>query len=168
MEKIILNNDRQILSFPDLYEKYAHDIFRYTLSILKDEDNAKDAVQETFVKYLENENSFRRDCSQKTWLLVIARNYCYSRLRRADNANGSINDDDFDVGYENKFDEEISLKEALKFLSPEQNELLFLKEYGGYSYKEIAEITGTTLENVKIKLFRVRQRLRNILKGNLL
>lgn len=168
MKKIILNDNRHILPFPDLYEKYAYDIFRYTLSILKDEDDAKDAVQETFVKYLENENSFRRECSQKTWLLVIARNHCYSKFKRAENSNDSLDDENFDIGYENKFDEEISLKEALKLLSPQQNELLFLKEYGGYSYKEIAEITGSTLENVKIKLFRVRQKLRAILKGNIL
>ena len=45
-------------------------------------------------------------------------------------------------------------------------QLLFLKEYGGYSYKEIAELTEQSVENVKIKLFRARQQLREIIKGD--
>ena len=52
-------------------------------------------------------------------------------------------------------------------LSAEQSELIYLKDYEGYSYKEIAELTGLSFENVKIKLFRARQQLRNYLKGEL-
>ncbi len=165
MEKVILNTKREIIPLPELYEKYSMDIYRYSLSILKDEDDAKDAVQETFVKYVENENSFRGEASQKTWLLVVARNYCFSKLKRAENNNDSIDDDSFDSMYELHLDDRITLQEALKSLTPQQNELLFLKEYGNYSYIEISEITGDTLENVKIKLFRTRQKLRRILEG---
>lgn len=143
------------------------DIYRYALSILKDEDDAKDAVQETFVKYVEYQKTFRADASQKTWLLVVARNYCFSILKKADNNNDSIDDDSFDSMYELQLDDRITLQEALKRLTPQQNELLFLKEYGNYSYLEIAEITGDTLENIKIKLFRTRQKLRKILEGSL-
>ena len=60
----------------------------------------------------------------------------------------------------------ISLKDALIKLPEEYNELIYLREYEGYSYNEIAGITKLSLENVKIKLFRARQELRKILKGN--
>ena len=66
MVKVIQNNKREILSFTDLFEKYSRDVFRYSLSILRDEDEAKDAAQESFARYFENESSFRGDCSQKT------------------------------------------------------------------------------------------------------
>lgn len=167
MEKVILKTKREIIPFPELYEKYSMDIYRYSLSILKNEDDAKDAVQETFVRYVENMKTFRADSSQKTWLLVVARNYCFSKLKKADNNNDSIDDDSFDSMYELQLDDRITLQDALKRLRPEQNELLFLKEYGNYSYTEIAEITGDTLENIKIKLFRTRQKLRRILEGSL-
>ncbi len=49
-------------------------------------------------------------------------------------------------------------------LNSEDNELIYLREYEGYSYKEIAEITEQSLENVKIKIFRTRQKLRKILR----
>ncbi|MFA7421422.1 MAG: RNA polymerase sigma factor [Melioribacteraceae bacterium] len=167
MEKVVLKAKREIIPFPELYEKYSMDIYRYSLSILKDEDDAKDAVQETFFRYVENQKTFRADASQKTWLLVVARNYCFSKLKKADNNNDSIDDDSFDSIYELQLDDRITLQDALKRLRPEQNELLFLKEYGNYSYIEIAEITGDTLENIKIKLFRTRQKLRKILEGSL-
>lgn len=165
MEKVILNTKREIIPFPELYERYSMDIYRYSLSILKDEDDAKDAVQETFVRYVENESSFRGEASQKTWLLVVARNYCYSKLKRAENSNIRIEEDMFEEAYEPAYETGITLQEALVCLSAELNELLFLKEYGGYSYKEMAELTQQSVENIKIKLFRARQQLREILKS---
>ena len=165
MVKVIQNQQMGYISFTDLFRKYSQDLYRYSLSILKDEDDAKDAVQEAFIRYIEKEKSFRGECSQKSWLLIIARNYCYSKLKRADQSNEIINDETFNECYELHIEEEITLNEALKSLSPLQNELLFLKEYGGYSYNEIAEITNLTLENVKTILFRARQKLKKILKG---
>lgn len=166
MERVILIQENKALKFPELYQVYSLDLYRYSLSILKDEDDAKDAVQETFIRYIENKKTFQGNCSQKTWLLVIARNYCFSRLKRADRNNEQIDEDTFDAVYELKIDERITLEDALKKLSAKQNELLFLKEHAGYSYAEIAEITNDTLDNVKIKLFRTRQKLKRILKGS--
>ena len=165
MVKVIQNQQTEYISFTDLFRKYSQDLYRYSLSILKDEDDAKDAVQEAFIRYIEKEKSFRGECSQKSWLLIIARNYCYSKLKRADQSNEIINDETFNECYELHIEEEITLNEALKSLNPLQNEVLFLKEYGGYSYNEIAEITNLTLENVKTILFRARQKLKKILKG---
>jgi len=165
MVKVIQNQQTEYISFTDLFRKYSQDLYRYSLSILKDEDDAKDAVQEAFIRYIENEKSFRGECSQKSWLLIIARNYCYSKLKRADQSNEIINDETFNECYELHIEEEITLNEALESLTPLQNEMLFLKEYGGYSYNEIAEITNLTLDNVKTILFRARQKLKKILKG---
>jgi len=165
MVKFIQNQQTEYISFTDLFRKYSQDLYRYSLSILKDEDDAKDAVQEAFIRYIEKEKSFRGECSQKSWLLIIARNYCYSKLKRADQSNEIINDETFNECYELHIEEEITLNEALKSLNPLQNEVLFLKEYGGYSYNEISEITNLTLENVKTILFRARQKLKKILKG---
>ncbi|MBL1215281.1 MAG: RNA polymerase sigma factor [Ignavibacteriae bacterium] len=159
-----LKNIKEFLPLPELYEKYSIEIFKYSLSILNNEEEAKDAVQEVFVKYANSKSSFRQDCSQKTWLLVITRNYCYNRLQHSSFKNYGIEEVRQNENYEIDYDSNISLKEALKMLTPEQNELIYLKEYEGYSYKEIAELTNQSLENVKIKLFRVRKRLREILK----
>ena len=164
MDIKIQKNTAKELSLPELYERYSADVFKYSFSILKNEEEAKDAVQEVFVKYAESESSFRRDCSQKTWLLVIARNYCYNRVQHSSFRKTDLAEIGENENYEIDYDTNISLKEALKMLTSEQNELIYLKEYEGYSYKEIAELTDQSLENVKVKLFRARKRLRDILK----
>jgi len=164
MSMQILKEKNKILTLSELYEKYSKDIFKYSFSILKDEDNAKDAVQEVFVKYTENESSFKRNCSYKTWLLVLTRNYCYNKIKNKGFSNVSFEDQKLNKTYETEYDTRITIREALMQLNPEDNELIYLREYANYSYKEIAEITEQSLENVKIKIFRVRKKLREILK----
>ncbi len=165
MNKIILQSKKENISLPELYERYCKDIFKYSFSILKCREEAEDAVQEVFVKYAESESSFKGNCSYKTWLLIITRNYCFGRIRNKNFRNEDINDERFDSGIDPDYDSQISLQDALMKLSSEYNELIYLKEYEGFSYKEISEITKLTIENVKIKLFRARQELRKILKG---
>ena len=160
----LLKEKNKILSLSELYEKYSKDIFRYSFSILKNEDDAKDAVQEIFVKYAQNENAFKHNCSYKTWLLILTRNYCYNKIRSKNYNNKSIENHNFNKQYETDYDTNITIKDALQQLKPEHNELIYLLEYEGYSYKEIAELTKQSLENVKIKIFRARQQLRKILK----
>jgi len=166
MNKIILHDKKENISLAELYERYSPDIFKYSFSILKNNEEAKDAVQEVFVRYAKNESSFKQDCSYKTWLLIIARNYCFNRIKNKNFRNEEIEDDVFIESYSPDYDMQISLKDALMKLPEEYNELIYLKEYEGFSYKEIAEITNLSLENVKIKLFRARQELRKILKGD--
>lgn len=159
-----LKPTKEKISLPELYERYSKDIFKYSFSILKGEDDAKDAVQEVFVKYVENESSFKGDCSYKTWLLVLTRNYCYNKIKSKGFNNTSLETQTFNKAYETDYDTDISIREALMKLETEDNELIFLREYEGYSYKEIAEITEQSLGNVKIKIFRARKKLREILK----
>ncbi|MFA8344068.1 MAG: RNA polymerase sigma factor [Rhodothermaceae bacterium] len=150
------NTDRKI---SELYVKYQNDIFYYSLGLMKNEDDAKDVVQEVFLRCNKNLGSFRGDCTEKTWLMVIARNYCYKLLKAKKLLTDPL--DDFkDEKIEINIDEKLTLDEALNSLSKENFEILYLKEYAGYSYKEIAEIMDISLSNVKIKLFRIRQQLR--------
>ncbi len=167
MNKIILQNKRENISLPELYGRYSGDIFRYSLSILKNKEEAEDAVQEVFVKYAETESTFKGDCSYKTWLLVIARNYCFNRIKSKGHKNSRMDDAVFEEGVNPNYDTLISLRDAMLALPVDYSELIYLKEYEGFSYKEIAEITKLSPENVKIKLFRARQELRRILKGDL-
>ncbi len=159
MEKEVVNN-----SFEELYKEFSDDILRYAYSILKNYEEAKDIVQEVFIRHYEKEESFKGQCSFKTWLFVIARNLCYSRLRSKDFHNESIERNIIKRNYADTFDINISIQNALKKVSKESSELLYLKEYEGYSYAEISEITNLTVENIAVKLFRVKKQLRKYLK----
>lgn len=147
----------------ELFSSYSDDILNYSMSLLKDSDDAKDAVQEVFIRFINSQSSFRGDCSYKTWLLVITRNYCYKKLNGKANQPVPI-DENFLHTYEPKLEDKITLNDALKKLNSEEFELVYLREYACHSYQEIAEILGITVDNVKVKLFRVREQLRKYLK----
>jgi RNA polymerase sigma-70 factor, ECF subfamily len=150
-------------SAKELFQTYSGDVFNYSLSILKDYDDAKDAVQEVFIRFIKSEETFRGECSYKTWLLTITRNYCYRKSEGKSNQLQKI-DGALPNAYEMNIDSSISLNDALAELSKDEYEIFYLREYAGYSYLEIAEILKISVDNVKVKLYRVRQRLRKYLK----
>jgi RNA polymerase sigma-70 factor (ECF subfamily) len=147
----------------ELFEQYSNDILHYSMSLLKDSDDAKDAVQDVFVRFINSQNTFKGNCSYKTWLLIITRNYCFKILNGKANRPISIDDNLLET-YDPNLDETITLDDAIKKLSREEYELIYLREYACHSYAEMAEILGITVDNVKVKLFRVREQLRKYLK----
>ena len=147
----------------ELYNLYSKDILHYSMSLLKNYDDAQDALQEVFIRYIDSRNSFRGDCSHKTYLLVITRNYCYKKMS-GKSRNGVPIDNELAARSESSLDEKITLNEAIKKLSKEEFELIYLREYACHSYQEISEILDISIDNVKVRLFRVRDKLRKYLK----
>ena len=147
-----------------MYEEYSEDIFRYSYSILKKYEEARDIVQEVFLHHIENEKSFKGECSYKTWLFIITRNLCYSRLRSKSFNNDNIENHIVKKNYIETYDINISIRDALMKISNENSELLYLKEYEGYSYLEISQITNLSVENIAVKLYRTKKLLRKYLK----
>ena len=66
----------------ELVTKYENTLFRTALAILGDVQEAEDAVQETFLRYLEKRPEFRDGEHEKAWLLKVAANRCASVTRR--------------------------------------------------------------------------------------
>jgi RNA polymerase sigma-70 factor (ECF subfamily) len=146
----------------DTYKEYSADIFRYAFSLLKNKADAEDVMHDVFLKYIDSINSFNNECSVKTWLLVLTRNKCFNILAQK-KVRPSADAFQMETEYRLDCEDKISLEEALLKMPAEDNELLYLKEYAGFSYAEISELTGLTLSNVKIKLFRARTLLRKLL-----
>ena len=167
MNLYILKEKQENITLEELYKKFSSDIFKYSFSILKDYEEAKDTVQEVFMKYAESETIYKKNCSPKTWLLIITRNYCFNKLKNKNFNLLKIEDQILSDYTTPNYDEKISIEHAIKKLPSEYSELIFLRDFEGYSYKEIAEIAEISLENVKIKLFRARQQLRKFLRNEI-
>lgn len=65
----------------ELYDRYAHVLFHRALSILKNEELAHDAVQETFARVIVKSEEFRHQSSPLTWMYRISTNYCLNQIR---------------------------------------------------------------------------------------
>jgi RNA polymerase sigma-70 factor, ECF subfamily len=145
----------------------------YTLAryLLRDEDEARDAVQDAYLRALSYFGGFRGG-DGRAWLLTIVRNTCLTRHQRVRSAPATAS-----------FDEEVhtpdtagdtspaaadlvpaeSVREAVGRLPFEFREVVVLREVHGYSYKEIASVTGVPVGTVMSRLARARERLRNAL-----
>ena len=76
----------------NLFKEYSENVFNYSFSLLKNYDEADDAVQEVFIRLLKSKESFKENCSYKTWIMVITRNYCFTRLGNRSKSPARIDD----------------------------------------------------------------------------
>jgi RNA polymerase sigma factor (sigma-70 family) len=144
-----------------IVEKHADGLYRFILSNIKDEHKARDIVQDGFEKLWINheEVSFEK---AKSFLFKITYNRMIDVIRRDKKMIGSA--EIFEINDDYYADESMELKEilnrALNKLSKIQKSVVLLRDYEGYSYEEIAEITGLNESQVKVYIFRARQYLK--------
>jgi RNA polymerase sigma-70 factor, ECF subfamily len=125
--------------------------------VLGNADEAEDAVQETFLKAIQNLGSFRGDSELKTWLVRIALNVCYSARRRP--LIESLQEEFIALttpSPERQVVRQALLEEALSTLSVTRRAAYLLK-IEGWSLKEIGLAQGWSEPRVKVELFRTRQ-----------
>lgn len=165
-----------------LFEHYKRSILNYALRIVGNRADAEDVVSDVFMAVFVNKDRYQHQPKAKfsTWLFTIARNSCISKLRKKKNVfslwmqniqNGEY--EQLDVpDIESMPDQLIKEKEmavmvkkAIEKLPDTQREALVLREYQNFSYEEISQILGCSLENVKILIFRARERLRQELSS---
>jgi RNA polymerase sigma-70 factor (ECF subfamily) len=133
-----------------LVERHATALARYVGS-LGERDAADEVVQDTFVRAFSSLDSFRGDSSLRTWLFTIARRLVVDRRRAMRRRREVGNLEDVDAATEYTALDSMIANEAQRKvwgavgkLSPTQREVFLLRVNEGLSYKEIAEVAGTT------------------------
>lgn len=151
--------------YNECVHQYADAVFRFTIKNIRHEEDAKDIVQTTFEKLWRNLEHASFDTA-KSYLFTIAYNLVRDRARRnqvVDKRKATL----FKVSDTTTFQPHTQLKkhlnEALQQLNELQRSLVLLKDYEGYSYQEIAGITGLNEGQVKVYLHRARLILKNYL-----
>lgn len=161
------NKETAEKAFSELYSRYSSMLYAYILRFVGDREEAQDLFQEVLVKFHQSANKDREMTNVSGFLMTIARNLCIN-YKRADTKNVSYEDymasnDDGNSKPENNELLEL-IKMAIDLLPDEYKEAFILREYQGYSYNDIAELTNETLTNVKVRIFRARNKIRKILK----
>ncbi len=170
------NGDQNALEA--LYRRHERPIYSLLYRMLGNHDDAEEAIADVFVKVWRSAASFRGDARFTTWLYHIAANTARDRLRsKKGQANISFeeivkNEEAFEAnGKIAENPEKAALKaaewaataDALLHLNEEDRLLVILYHIKELSYEEISEITGISPNNLKVKLFRARQKLRQAL-----
>ncbi len=152
-------------AFRILYNRYKSQLFIYSLRMLNDREAAQDMLQEIFVRLHENAGKYESGTNFAGWIHTIARNLCINAKR---NRKEQVDFDETAQYFSTKTnDSDVLLREKLAeeiaALPDIYQEAVILREYEGYSYKQIAEITGQTLATVKFRIFKGRELLRETL-----
>ena len=144
----------------ELVVKYENTLFRAALAILGDVQEAEDAVQDTFLRYLEKRPELRDGDHEKAWLLKVAANRCKSILRTRRRRPTVELLDIYPVPEEEGSRE---LMEAILTLPANQRSAVHLHYYEGYTSEEIGAILGQRPGTVRSHLSRARDALRRYL-----
>ena len=151
------------LEYNECVNLYADNVFRFIVKNLKHEEDARDVVQSAFEKMWRNRLEVDPTKS-KSYLFTVAYHQMIDHIRKVKR-----------IQLKEEFDSEVKvfnrpvnnlkkiLEEALARLPETQRSLVLLKDYEGYSYEEIGQITGLNSSQVKVYLHRARVQLKEYL-----
>jgi RNA polymerase sigma-70 factor (ECF subfamily) len=154
--------------FEAIVKEYSDDLFRYTYWLCRDKNMAEELVQEAFLRAWKSIDSLREDKAAKSWLITIVRREYARQFERAKLPMTDVEDLGVLPERSAEYDtstEAFVLRRALADLPEDYREPLVLQVIGGYSSEEIAEIMGIKAGAVMTRLFRARQKLREVLTG---
>ncbi len=142
---------------------YADNVYRFILKNLKNEEDAKDVVQSSFEKmWLNRETVDNVKC--KSFLFTVSYNTMIDHIRK--NKRIILKEDFSETALGSNTQKQNTnriLQEALSKLCKRDRSLIMLKDYEGYNYVEIGEITGLNESQVKVYLHRARLQIREYL-----
>jgi len=139
---------------------YSDNVYRFILKNIKDSDEAKDIVQDSFEKLWirSSEVSYEK---VKSYLFTVAYHTMIDNIRKSKRITSVDNIESISNTYIDDYNN-ISevLNELIKKLPDIQRSVILLRDYEGYSYEEISEITGLSETQVKVYIYRGRLALK--------
>ncbi len=144
-------------------DNFSDNIFRFALKHLKNEMSAKDIVQETYTKvWVKHEEvSYEK---VKSYLFTTAYHAIVDWVKKEQRMGDIDQTDEREGETMLNFDVQEILNEALETLPNVQKSVVLLRDYEGYNYAEISEITGLSESQVKVYIFRARKALKEYIK----
>jgi len=175
------NGDRD--AFRILVERYQRKVFSICYGMVRNQDDAMDLVQETFVKVFKHVDRFEGNSSFYTWIYRIARNVTIDYIRKSQRArtvdyDDAIGRDDEDGGDDLLLPSRLGInparalgrrelltkiQDALETLSPAHREAILLREVQGLSYQEIADMMDVSIGTVMSRLHHARKNMQKAL-----
>ncbi|WZL72577.1 RNA polymerase sigma factor [Clostridiaceae bacterium 35-E11] len=167
--------DQDHINYNQLFQEYKQHVYQSAYTILRNEEDAQDIVQETFITVLEKLHTLRNLKKFRAWICRIAVNLAINRYRKKrkemfveDESNMIyLTKDPIDV---NTIEETVEanernrvLKEKIEHLKDEYREIIDLYYYEDLSYKEIGQFLDINIGAVKSRLHRAKMQLRKVI-----
>lgn len=150
-----------------LFERYHKRIYNFLARMTMSKVLAEDLTQNVFLRMIKYRTSYREGSKFQSWIYQIARNVFSDHYQMHKNkftgfvdvekVGASIPDEEESVAQDER---EKILHRSLAMLTEEQRELLVLTRFQHLKYEEVAEMMDTTVANIKVKIHRAIQKLR--------
>ena len=149
--------------FEQVYRTYFTDVYRYVLSLCRNEGIAEEVTQQAFFKALQAIGGFRGECRLYVWLCQIAKHLWYQHLRKRrpeeplpeDGPPGPSAEEDI-LARQGHLD----LLRKIHGLPPNTREVVYLRAFGGLSFREIGDVLGRTETWARVTFYRGKEALR--------
>lgn len=143
-------------------------LFRFALRMLGDEDDAKDIVQEVFIRVWNGRDQMDQIQNMEAWCMRITKNLSLDKLRAVQRKGTQSLENSFNVQHTDRTpDVKTEMGESMQHVSqfiaslPEkQRQVIHLRDVEGYTYNEICDILEIDMNQVKVNLFRARNAVR--------
>lgn len=164
-------------SFVRLYELTKDLVYAYSLSILRNRDDAEDAMQDTYLKIRSAAHLYKPMGHPVAWIVTIARNVCLMQLREQRHTAWAPPDENSDLQAASAgtscnvapdsfgdAEDRLVLSKMLELLSEEDRQIVVLHAVSGMKHREIAQIMHLPVSTVLSKYRRSLQKLRTALE----
>ena len=164
-----------------LFENHKQAIYHIIVKIVRNNEEAQDLVQETFIKAFSSLKSYNPTYRFTTWLYKIAANSSIDHIRKrklqtfsldqpVDTKDGQLSVEVPDMSYHPERDlsakrQNLSISEAIDSLPEKYRQVIVKRHQEDKSYEEIAEFLGVPVGTVKARIFRARELLKKKLKS---
>jgi len=148
-------------AFNEIVNRYQNFIYNIARGYLRNNESARDAAQDTFMKAYQGIKYFDQNARLDSWLFKICKNHCLNLLKRIKlekntepEKPGTINP---------PMELQIRVKKYINRLDSDYRDILILRYYEDLKYDRIAEITGLSFDVVRIRLYRAKKMLKELM-----
>jgi RNA polymerase sigma-70 factor (ECF subfamily) len=153
----------------EIYQKYAQTVYRFILSKTQDADVAEELTQETFYQAIRSIDRYDESCKITTWLCGIAKNVLLTYIRKH-----PVHDDieelaiPLDSAEKDAMQaaERVELFKKLHDVEEPYKEVIYLRVFGGLSFREIGEIHQKSENWARVTFYRGKEKLRKEVEIN--
>ena len=166
IQQVLHENDSR--AFAALMNRYTSSVYGAAIRLMKDEDEAAEVTQMAFIQAYKQLYSWRGE-NFGAWVTIIANHLALRMLEKEKRRNiDDVTIDDLtvcDEGYDEEKEQRLQALEGAVSQLPEQDrQIIRWHYYDGVSLAEIAKRLGQTENNVKVRVFRIRERLKKMMQ----
>ena len=162
----IAEEDKQ--AFCTLYETCASTVFAYALSILRNQADAEDAMQDTFLKIRSAAHLYKPQGKPMAWIFTITKNIClmmYRKRRHMVQMPEEPTEPDLGLDKIESVEDRMTLQKAFTVLPEDTCRIIMLHAVSGMKHREIADVLNIPISTVLSKYHRGIKRLQSELEG---